>query len=74
MKKTFWDRAAKIYDRFMRMDRKVYEQTCYLIYPVVRHRKVLELASGTGLDGTKKRGTESRLPIDLRRMCKGEIL
>ena len=49
MKKTFWDRTAKIYDRFMRKDRKAYEQMYSLIYPVVQHRQVLELATGTGL-------------------------
>ena len=49
MKKTFWDRTAKIYDRFMRKDRKAYEQMYALIYPVVVNRQVLELATGTGL-------------------------
>lgn len=49
MKKTFWDRTAKIYDRFMRKDDKAYEQMYSLIYPVVRHKRVLELATGTGL-------------------------
>ena len=49
MKKTFWDRTAKIYDRFMRKDSKAYEQMYALIYHVVRHKQVLELATGTGL-------------------------
>ena len=49
MKKTFWDRTAKIYDRFMRKDHKAYKQMYSLIYPVVRNRQVLELATGTGL-------------------------
>ena len=49
MKKTFWDRTAKIYDRFMRKDHKAYKQMYSLIYPVVRHKQVLELATGTGL-------------------------
>ena len=49
MKKTFWDRTAKIYDRFMRKDHKAYEQMYALIYPVVRHKQVLEVATGTGL-------------------------
>lgn len=49
MKKTFWDRTAKIYDRFMRKDRKTYKQMYDLICPVVRCRQVLELATGTGL-------------------------
>lgn len=49
MKKTFWDRTAKIYDRFMRKDHKAYQQMDMLIDPVVRHKQVLELATGTGL-------------------------
>ncbi len=49
MKKTFWDRTAKIYDRFMRKDHKAYRQMYSLISPVVRHKQVLELATGTGL-------------------------
>lgn len=49
MKKSFWDRTAKIYDRFMRKDSKAYEQMYALIKPVVRHKQVLELATGTGL-------------------------
>ena len=49
MKKTFWDRTAKIYDHFMKKDHKAYKQMYSLIYPVVRHKQVLELAAGTGL-------------------------
>lgn len=49
MNKTFWDRTAKIYDRFMLKDRKAYEQMYALICPVVLHNQVLELATGTGL-------------------------
>ena len=49
MKKTFWDRTAKIYDRFMSKDNEAYRQMYELIYPVVRNKKVLELATGTGL-------------------------
>lgn len=49
MKKTFWDRAAKSYDHFMKKDHKAYKQMYSLIYPVVRHKQVLELATGTGL-------------------------
>ena len=49
MKKTFWDRTAKIYDYFMKNDHKAYKQMYSLIYPVVRHKQVLELATGTGL-------------------------
>ena len=49
MKKTFWDRTAKIYDRFMKKDRKAYEQMYAFIRPVVQNKQVLELATGTGL-------------------------
>ena len=49
MKKTFWDRTAKIYDHFMKKDHKAYKQMYSLISPVVRHKQVLELATGTGL-------------------------
>lgn len=49
MKKTFWDRTAKIYDRFMRKDKEAYGQMYELICPVVRCKNVLELAAGTGL-------------------------
>ena len=47
--KNFWDRNAKIYDRFMRKDAAAYEQMYELLRPVVQHRTVLELATGTGL-------------------------
>ncbi len=49
MKRTFWDRTAKIYDRFMKKDHQAYKQMYFLISPVVRHKQVLELATGTGL-------------------------
>ena len=47
--KNFWDRNAGRYDRFMRKDRAAYETMYALIRPVVRHKTVLELATGTGL-------------------------
>ena len=47
--KNFWDRNAGRYDRFMRKDRAAYEEMYKLIRPVVRHKTVLELATGTGL-------------------------
>ncbi len=47
--KNFWDRNAGRYDRFMRKDRTAYEKMYALIRPVVRHKTVLELATGTGL-------------------------
>ena len=47
--KSFWDRNAGRYDRFMRKDQAAYEEMYKLIRPVVRHKTVLELATGTGL-------------------------
>ena len=47
--KNFWDRNAGRYDRFMRKDAAAYAQLYELLYPVVRHKTVLELATGTGL-------------------------
>ena len=47
--KTFWDKNAGRYDRFMRKDRVAYDEMYALIQPIVRHKTVLELASGTGL-------------------------
>ena len=47
--KNFWDRNAGWYDRFMRKDRAAYDEMYELIRPVVRHKTVLELATGTGL-------------------------
>ena len=49
MKKTFWDRTARIYNRFMKKDEAAYEQLYRLIRPVVQGKNVLELAAGTGL-------------------------
>ena len=47
--KDFWDKNAGRYDRFMRKDRAAYDEMYELIRPIVRHKTVLELASGTGL-------------------------
>ena len=47
--KSFWDRNAKHYDRFMRKDAAAYMRMYALIRPVVKAKTVLELASGTGL-------------------------
>ena len=47
--KTFWDKNAGRYDRFMRKDAAAYAQLYALLRPVVRHKTVLELATGTGL-------------------------
>ena len=48
-RKNFWDKNAGRYDRFMRKDRAAYNELYELIRPVVRHKTVLELATGTGL-------------------------
>ena len=45
--KNFWDKNAGRYDRFMRKDRAAYDEMYELIRPVVRHKTVLELATGT---------------------------
>ena len=47
--KDFWDKNAGWYDRFMRKDRAAYDEMYELIRPIVRHKTVLELATGTGL-------------------------
>ena len=47
--KNFWDKNAGRYDRFMHKDAAAYEQLYELLRPVVRHKQVLELATGTGL-------------------------
>ena len=47
--KDFWDKNAGRYDRFMRKDRAAYDEMYKLIRLVVRHKTVLELATGTGL-------------------------
>ena len=47
--KNFWDRNAGRYDRFMRKDQAAYDEMYELIRPIVRHKTVLELATGTGL-------------------------
>ena len=47
--KDFWDKNAGRYDRFMRKDGAAYDEMYELIRPIVRHKTVLELATGTGL-------------------------
>ena len=47
--KDFWDKNAGRYDRFMRKDGAAYDEMYELIRPIVRHKSVLELATGTGL-------------------------
>ena len=47
--KSFWDRNAKIYNLFIRKDSDAYERMYELIRPVVKDKRVLELATGTGL-------------------------
>ena len=48
-RKTFWDKNAGRYDRFMRKDRAAYEKMYELIRPIVKAKTVLELAAGTGM-------------------------
>ena len=48
-RKSFWDRNAGRYDRFMGKDQAAYDEMYELIRPIVRHKTVLELATGTGL-------------------------
>ena len=48
-RKAFWDKNAGRYDCFMRKDGAAYEMMYEMIQPVVRHKTVLELATGTGL-------------------------
>ena len=48
-RQNFWDKNAGRYDRFMRKDAAAYDQMYGLLRPVVRHKTVLELATGTGL-------------------------
>lgn len=48
-RRNFWDRTAKIYDRFMRRDAAAYDRMYALLRLVVRDKTVLELAAGTGL-------------------------
>ena len=47
--RNFWDRNAGRYDRFMRKDAAAYARLYELLRPAVRHKTVLELATGTGL-------------------------
>ena len=47
--KNFWDKNAGRYDRFMRKDWAAYDELYELIRPIVRHKTVLELATGTGV-------------------------
>ena len=47
--RNFWDKNAGRYDRFMRKDAAAYAQLYRLLRPVVQHKTVLELATGTGL-------------------------
>ena len=47
--KNFWDKNAGRYDRFMRKDGAAYDEMYELLRPIVRHKTVLELATGTGL-------------------------
>ncbi len=47
--KSFWDKNARIYNLFMHKDSDAYEKMYELIRQVVKGKRVLELATGTGL-------------------------
>jgi ubiquinone/menaquinone biosynthesis C-methylase UbiE len=47
--KSFWRMASAIYERIIRKDRGAYERMYALIRQTVKGKKVLELATGTGL-------------------------
>ncbi len=47
--KNFWDKTAHIYNLFMYQDQKAYQKMYALIRLKVKDKKVLELATGTGL-------------------------
>lgn len=49
MNKKTWDKFAPIYNLFMKKDKKTYIQMYRKICIAVRYKKVLELATGTGL-------------------------
>ena len=59
--KNFWDKNAGRYDRFMRKDRAAYEEMYALIWPVVKAKTVLELATGTGLIAKSIVNTAARI-------------
>jgi len=46
---NFWDRYARIYNKFMQKDKKAYEQMYVLLRPIVNSKNVLEVATGTAL-------------------------
>lgn len=46
--KTFWDKTAQLYDRFMQRDNAAYDELTALALPVIHGQTVLELAAGTG--------------------------
>lgn len=47
--KNFWDKTAPIYNLFLYQDQKAYQKMYALIRLKVKDKKVLELATGTGL-------------------------
>ena len=49
MNKKNWDNFAPIYNLFMKKNKKAYTQMYRIIRSTVRSKKVLELATGTGL-------------------------
>ena len=49
MKKRTWDLYAPIYERAMRLDRKIYKLMYERIPKVIKDKEVLEIATGPGL-------------------------
>ncbi|MCM1506043.1 MAG: class I SAM-dependent methyltransferase [Ruminococcus flavefaciens] len=49
MNKKTWDKFAPVYNLFMKKDKKAYTQMYQKICIAVKDKKVLELATGTGL-------------------------
>ena len=65
-RQNFWDKNAGRYDRFMRKDAAAYDQMYGLLRPVVRHKTVLELATGTGQ--AKRDNRSSKLHFSVQDM------
>ena len=49
MNKRIWDLYAPIYERAMRMDKKLYQFMYERIPELIRNKDVLEVATGPGL-------------------------
>lgn len=49
MDRSYWDKYSVIYNLFMRKDSKMYQEMFKLIGKQIKGKKVLEVATGTGL-------------------------